>query len=302
MVNAKDLRFKGVRMYEIVETQRLSQYLGNSIRMRWDDEPFPGRWSVSYASTRSQWQWSESRLLSVDSLEHTWPYYAMLRHFELEEIENLCPPSIVFQRNPEELDCLDDVSSICMGMVRDLDRCFTEDEDGSAAWIGGSLLLFSYIEILGRMFLPQKRVAGPLATEAFVSVYMPDLAHAIETAYKESLHKNDQKDVYKRFHNHFRDGLAHQYFPKKGELGINEAETPIIHDTSYGRGAIVVIKHVLVEFRKAVQEFLTDVVEKKERQYGESLIDVNKNCAKRLEWWLEEETMRIIETIRKNKG
>ena len=291
-------------MYEILQKQKLSEYLSNGIRIRWDDEPFPDKWSVSYASTKSDWQWSEPQALSAESSEYTWPYDEMLWNFGLEEIKHLCPPSIIFQRNPDELDCLDDVSSICLGMVRDLDRCLTEDDEGKAAWMGGSLLLFSYIEILGRMFLPEQFVKGPKATEGFIFVYMPKLANAVETTYRESLHVIDQDNVYSRFHNHFRDGLAHQYFQKKGELAIDESATGdhiIIRDNRFAGDMIVFIKPVLGEFKQAVETFLVDVVEKKERTYGESAIDVQKNCAQRLDWWTHQETLRIVETLRKRR-
>lgn len=285
--------------YEIISEKENEPGRYARIRLRWNEPAFADEWSVSFADIDADWSDQESLSHTLDCSARS--YEAMIWDFYLDEVANLCPPAIVFNRSPDELECISDISGITRGMVSDLKRCFKQDENGEAAWIGGSLLLFSYIEILGRLFLKSKDVKNKKASEAFIKVYMPKLADAIETTYKKSLHPLDQHDAYLRFYDSFRNGLSHQYFPKKGHLGIDsvtDEQDRIILTERYGQVVISVMK-IAEEFEFAAICFLKDVINRNSRSYGGITIDVSKSCRERLERWLLQDSERLFEVLNK---
>lgn len=286
--------------YEITFDKEDHPGMKASLRLRWNEPEFPGKWSVCYADINSNW--SELKPLTSESQDLIWPYEALIWDFFLDEVKDVCPPSVVLNRSPEELECISDISGICRGMTADLERCFTEDEKGKAAWIGGSLLLFSYIETLGRLFMPKKEIDNQKAMEAFIRVYMPNLARSIESTYREALHQLDRSNAFVRFYDCFRNGLSHQYFPKRGQIVIDRIDDNrdelIMREEYAGGHVVIIINGVLDEFRTAVGEFLEDVIDKRHRVYKGNEIDVCNSCMQRLNWWLFQESERLIKIVR----
>ncbi len=187
------------------------------------------------------------------------------------------------------------VASACTGMLNDVKFCLINEHGGwreEAPWIGVILLIFCYIEQLGHLFLGHRKSDWKY-TKAFLEVYMSVLSDAVKGFYQKS------QNPYSDFNDDFRNGLVHQYFPKKGHLinivskvkvGVGLREVGIISKHPSDDDVICIdTEKLFLAFEDGIVLFQRDVEQESTRTYLGQEIKVVDKCKLALEEWLPEE-------------